>query len=147
MKLCNILKLLNPGSTQQLSAIAIRKKSLPFGSYWLGNIHDDKRLAKLYSAVDILICASKQGVFGQVALEAQACGTPVIASNVGGFKDIIQQDKTGLLVNEGDANAYVSGVSKILNPNEDIKKFSEASIDNALSLSEMQMVANKYYDI
>jgi hypothetical protein len=50
-------------------------------------------------------------------------------------------------VNEGDANAYVSGVSKILNPNEDIKKFSEASIDNALSLSEMQMVANKYYDI
>ena len=123
------------------------EKSLPFQSYWLGKIHDDERLAKVYSAVDVLICPSKQEAFGQVALEAQACGTPVIASNVGGLKDIIQHEKTGLLVNEGNANAFASGVSRILNPHEDIKKIAEASIDNALSLSEMQMVAHKYYDI
>ncbi len=123
------------------------EKSLPFQSYWLGKIHDDERLAKVYSAVDVLICPSKQEAFGQVALEAQACGTPVIASNVGGLKDIIQHERTGLLVNEGDANAFASGISNILNPNTDITKISAASIENAFNLSEMQMVAHKYYGI
>lgn len=123
------------------------EKSLPYQSYWPGKIHDDERLAKLYSAVDVVICPSSQEGFGLVALEAQACGTPVIASNVGGFKDIIQQDKTGLLVNEGDASGFASGVSKLLNTNAHIKKISEASIANAFCLSDMQMVANKYYDI
>ena len=123
------------------------EKLLPFRSYWLGKIHDDERLAKIYSAVDILICPSKQEAFGQVALEAQACGTPVIASNVGGLKDIIQHDKTGLLVNNDDSNTFATGIYKILNTNKDIKLISESSIKNALSLSEMQMIGNKYANV
>jgi len=123
------------------------EKPLPFRSYWLGKIHDDERLAKLYSAVDVVICPSKQEAFGQVALEAQACGTPVIASNVGGLKDIIQHDKTGLLVNEGDSSTFVAGIYNIFNQNKDIKKISEASIENAFSLSEMQKIGNKYADV
>lgn len=121
--------------------------SLPFRSYWLGKIHDDERLAKLYSAVDILICPSKQEAFGQVALEAQACGTPVIASNIGGLKDIIKNNETGLLVNEGNSNAFLAGISKILNLHEDIKKISAASIKNAFSLSDQKVIGNQYYDI
>ena len=71
----------------------------------------------------------------------------MIASNVGGLKDIIQHDKTGLLVNEGDSSTFVAGIYNIFNQNKDIKKISEASIENAFSLSEMQKIGNKYADV
>lgn len=124
-----------------------KKYPLPFRAYWLGKINEDEILAKLYSAVDVVICPSRQEAFGQVALEAQACGTPVVASDVGGYKDIIKHNKTGLLVNKNDSNAFAAGICKILSPYVDIKKISKNSIDNAFSLSEMNMIANKYYDI
>ena len=124
-----------------------KKYPLPFRAYWLGKINEDELLAKLYSAVDVVICPSRQEAFGQVALEAQACGTPVVASDVGGYKDIIKHNKTGLLVNKNDSNAFAAGICKILSPYVDIKKISKNSIDNAFCLSEMNMIANKYYDI
>lgn len=58
------------------------------------------RLPFFYSVAEICVLPSRYESFGMVALEAMACGTPVIASNVGGLTSVIQDQTTGFLVPE-----------------------------------------------
>ena len=55
-------------------------------------------LPDFYSAADVFVLPSYYESFGLVALEAMACGTPVVVSRVGGLKTFIKQGETGYLV-------------------------------------------------
>ncbi len=52
--------------------------------------------------------------FGMVALEAMACGVPVVGSRVGGLAVTVQDEVTGLLVPEGDAQALAGAIAHLL---------------------------------
>jgi D-inositol-3-phosphate glycosyltransferase len=52
--------------------------------------------------------------FGMVALEAMACGTPVVASGVGGLSFLVQDGKTGFTVPDGDVSVLQSVLMKLL---------------------------------
>ena len=67
-----------------------------------------------YSAADAVVMPSRYESFGLVALEAMACGTPVVASDVGGLSFIVRAGETGFLVPEGDEEAFAACISKIL---------------------------------
>lgn len=67
-----------------------------------------------YSAADILIMPSYYESFGMVALEAMACGTPVIASQVGGLAFLVQDGVTGFVVPGGDAVALSQKLSDLI---------------------------------
>ncbi|HAX05322.1 MAG TPA: glycosyl transferase, partial [Acidimicrobiaceae bacterium] len=56
--------------------------------------------------------------FGLVALEAAACGTAVVASNVGGLRDNVADGITGLLVNERDPELFAAAVDQLLDDSE-----------------------------
>jgi glycosyltransferase involved in cell wall biosynthesis len=64
----------------------------------LGTIKDPAQLALAYSAMDAHVVTSKMETFGQVSVEAQACGTPVFAYAVGGLPETLVDGKTGVLV-------------------------------------------------
>lgn len=64
--------------------------------------HVEKNLPIYYNASDIVVVPSLFEAFGTVNIEAMACGKSVIASNVGGIKEIITDGKTGLLIPPGD---------------------------------------------
>ncbi len=68
-----------------------------------------------YSAADMLIMPSYYESFGMVALEAMACGTPVIASQVGGLPYLVQDGKTGFVVPGGDPDALVEPLNRLMN--------------------------------
>src|SRR5207253_11003844 len=51
-----------------------------------------------YTLATLFVCPSVYEPFGIINLEAMACGTPVVASAVGGIKEVVVPDKTGLLV-------------------------------------------------
>jgi D-inositol-3-phosphate glycosyltransferase len=72
------------------------------------------RLRAYYAAADALVLPSYYESFGMVALEAMACGTPVIASSVGGLTTTVRDGITGLLVPEGDARALAARVETLL---------------------------------
>jgi D-inositol-3-phosphate glycosyltransferase len=75
---------------------------------------DQDTLVYYYSAADLVVIPSRYESFGMVALEAMACGTPVVASRVGGLTYSIQDGQTGFLVPERDAEALAEKVRLLL---------------------------------
>ncbi len=67
-----------------------------------------------YAAADVCVIPSHYEPFGLVAIEAMACGVPVVASNVGGLKFTIIPEETGLLVEPKDVKAFADGIDRIL---------------------------------
>jgi len=62
-----------------------------------GLVKDRRRLADFYAAGDVFVFASVTEVFGLVLLEAQACGTPVVAVGEGGVCDVVEDGHGGFL--------------------------------------------------
>jgi D-inositol-3-phosphate glycosyltransferase len=71
-------------------------------------------LAHYYSAAEVCVVPSHYESFGLVALEAMACGTPVIASRVGGLQQTVEDGVTGFLVPAGDEEALAQNLQLIL---------------------------------
>ncbi len=116
-----------------LRAAAIYEKSLPgvqtllvgHGQLWdeMHELHDElglsgvhflghqpqPKVARVYNAADVSIVPSRIEPFGLVAVEALACGTPVVATNAGGLPDFIN-DQVGALVPVGDHEALAQAI-------------------------------------
>ena len=73
-----------------------------------------EQLAELYSAADALVLASSREGWPNVLLEAMACGTPVIASNVGGIPEIVATPEAGVLMRERSAEGIADAVRALL---------------------------------
>jgi D-inositol-3-phosphate glycosyltransferase len=73
-----------------------------------------RRLRLLYAADDVPVMPSQYESFGMVALEAMACGSPVVASRVGGLTTTVQDGVTGRLVPEGDPAALAAAIIPLL---------------------------------
>jgi D-inositol-3-phosphate glycosyltransferase len=71
-------------------------------------------LSSYYRAADICLVPSRSESFGLVALEAAACGTPVVAAAVGGLTTLVEPGVTGFLVDDHSADAFVAPVRQIL---------------------------------
>jgi len=71
-------------------------------------------LSTFYRAADVCLVPSRSESFGLVALEAAACGTPVVASDVGGLRSLVDHGRTGYLVEEPDPEAYAAWIRQIL---------------------------------
>jgi glycosyltransferase involved in cell wall biosynthesis len=80
----------------------------------LGHISSKDTLATIYSSADVTIVPSRVEAFGQVAAESLACETPVIAFNNSGLADIVQHEKSGLLVEPFDVDALAFAIVRIL---------------------------------
>ncbi len=73
-----------------------------------------ERLADWYRAADVCLVPSRTESFGLVALEAAACGTPVVAANVGGLRTLIDDGRTGYLVEGRVPDDYADAVERLL---------------------------------
>lgn len=73
-----------------------------------------EQLPYFYSAADICVVPSYYESFGMVPLEALACGTPVIATDVGDLKNIIKSGETGHIVSDNSPENLAVGISSIL---------------------------------
>lgn len=67
-----------------------------------------------YSAADVTVMSSHYESFGMAALESQACGTPVVASRVGGLPYVVQDKVSGLLVPDDDHEELAAAIAQVL---------------------------------
>jgi len=71
-------------------------------------------LSTYYRAADVCVVPSRSESFGLVALEAAACGTPVVAAAVGGLATIVEDGTTGLLIEGRDPAAFADAIAGLL---------------------------------
>jgi D-inositol-3-phosphate glycosyltransferase len=71
-------------------------------------------LVDVYRAADVVVVPSYNESFGLVAIEAQACGTPVVAAEVGGLPVAVVQGVTGLLVPSHDAAEWAGALASVV---------------------------------
>jgi D-inositol-3-phosphate glycosyltransferase len=113
-----------------------------------------EQLPYFYSAADVCVVPSYYESFGLVALESLACGTPVVATDVGDFKSIIRQGETGYVVVDNAPHHLADKISLLLSrPSADTKsaqliratvsKFSWANVAEAI-VRDCQLVLANY---
>lgn len=110
--LVNAIRHLNPGfqvvlcagapdtpeiAAEMKTAVAAAQRSRP-GVIWIEEMVDNRSKIELYSHASAFVCPSIYEPFGIINLEAMACGTPVVASSVGGIKEVVVHGETGFLV-------------------------------------------------
>ncbi len=85
-------------------------------------------LSSYYRAADVTIVPSRSESFGLVALEAAACGTPVVASAVGGLTTLVDQGRTGFLIDDPTPERYAAAVRRIFDEPLMAERLSTASV-------------------
>ena len=90
-------------------------------------------LSSWYRASDIVLVPSRSESFGLVALEAAACGIPVVASAVGGLLSLVDDGETGFLIEGRKPADYARAMAKILDDELLRKSMSEAAVERARS--------------
>jgi len=81
---------------------------------WIGEMVPVEEVVQLYSHAAVFVCPSVYEPFGLINLEAMACETPVVASAVGGILEVVEDGKTGVLVEPGRPDALVAAICALL---------------------------------
>jgi len=101
---------------------------------FLGNLKEDV-LSVLYGCADVFVLPSIQEGQGIVLLEAQACGKPVVAFDIGGVCEAVQNGTTGLLVERGNIDGLAEALLSLL---------SDSALRTRMGLAGRSFVAENY---
>lgn len=88
-------------------------------------------LGSYYRAADVCVVPSRSESFGLVALEAAACGTPVVAASVGGLRTLVDDGVTGWLVRGGDPGDYAAAIDRVLSDDSMAQRMGDAAVRRA----------------
>ena len=98
-------------------------------------------LAQLYCALDVFVSSSHTESFGLALAEAMATGTPVVATETEGARELIQSGETGLLVPIGDVDKLAESALQLLNDREwRVRLGTEAQKDASVRFSVERMI-------
>lgn len=102
---------------------------------WLGFVGNDE-LASYYSAADVFCSPALGGEsFGIVLIEAMASGTPVVASDIPGYRDVLDRTGGGLLFATGDSGALADALVRMLSDGDARKSYARAGLDSSAMFS------------
>ncbi len=88
-------------------------------------------LAEWYRAATLVMVPSYSESFGLVAVEAQACGTPVVAAAVGGLRTAVRHGRSGMLVDSRDPARYARAVRELISAPEALARLSSGAREHA----------------
>ena len=92
-------------------------------------------LPAFYNASDALVVCSHSESFGLAALEAQACGTPVVGTPVGGLSYVVRDGESGFLLDTRDPTVFASRLKTLLGDEQLIRDFRVAAVRSAQAFS------------
>jgi glycosyltransferase involved in cell wall biosynthesis len=113
----------------------------------VGFLSNEIDLAKLYSAADIVIVPSRQESFSQVSLEAISCGTPVVAFDYSGPRDIITHKVNGYLAKPYDPKDLAKGIEWIFNSLSKSNQLCIKAREIAVEKFDIKQVAQSHIDL
>lgn len=116
-------------------------------SRYLGRLSDDLTLALAYSSADVMVVPSMQETFGQTASEALACGTPVVAFQATGLKDVVAHQKDGYLAQPFRVEDLVQGIQWVLEDSNRHQNLQVAAHDKAKREFSVELQAQRHLSL
>lgn len=120
--------------------------TLPFPAFWTGQIDDDARMARYYSAVDLTVVPSRIENLPQMATEAQACGCPVAGFHVAGMPEAVEHEGTGWLARAYDTADLAHGMATVLRDPERRAAMSARAVERARGTWTADRIVPQYLD-
>jgi glycosyltransferase involved in cell wall biosynthesis len=111
----------------------------------LGWLQDKNDVASVYQASDLYLHATKADTYPNAILEAMSCGTPVIASDIGGIPEQISDQVDGMIL-PNQPQIFASAISEVILDEHKLNRFARNSLKKARKyFNEIDMISN-YHD-
>lgn len=125
--------------------VLVKRLGLWHATQFLGRQTD---VPAILSHLDLLVLATTtHEAFGRVIIEAQAAGVPVVATKVGGVIDIIEDEKTGLLVPPADPTSMSEAIIRIFKDKELAHNLAEAAYKKVKEKYNVELMVNNTLDV
>ena len=112
--------------------------------HYMGRMHDEISQVLLYSAADIVVAPSMQENLSNTVMESLACGTPVVAFNIGGMPDMIDHHVNGYLARPFDPDDLADGIMWVLENKDRRDVLSQRARQTVVERYALKVVANRY---
>ncbi len=101
-------------------------------------------IPELLSCTNFLLITSEEESFGLSALEAMSCSVPVISTNAGGLKEVVENGKSGVLVDVGDTKAMADAVISLSNNSEKLNSMADEGRKRAVEKFNADRIISQY---
>ncbi|MEY8750885.1 N-acetyl-alpha-D-glucosaminyl L-malate synthase BshA [Alkalicoccobacillus gibsonii] len=125
-----------PAARELISELGLEEQVLVLGS--------QKHLAELLSISDVMLLLSEKESFGLVALEAMACGVPVIGTRIGGIPEVIKDGETGFLCEVGDVGDVMKRAIQLVEDPSTLQRFREAAMQDVIERFNADKIVAEY---
>lgn len=125
-----------PAARELISQLGLEEQVLVLGS--------QKHLAELLSISDVMLLLSEKESFGLVALEAMACGVPVIGTRIGGIPEVIKDGETGFLCEVGDVGDVMKRAIQLVEDPNTLQQFREAAMQDVIERFNADKIVAEY---
>ncbi len=136
-KIPSKLLMIGDGPERQNAEELCRSLSICNDIRFLGK---QEQMDEILSITDLFVLPSQYESFGLSALEAMACGVPVISTNAGGLPEINVHGKTGFLSEVGDILDMSQHALEILKDDKTLKHFKEQALEHARGFSKQRII-------
>lgn len=113
----------------------------------LGWVNDETLTVKAYNAADIFLMPSTAEAFGMMAMEAMACGKPVITFDGTSLPEVVMAPKGGVSVRQGNGDALLAALEELINNSDTRLKLGRSALDLARQHYDFNVHANKILDL
>jgi L-malate glycosyltransferase len=136
-----VLLMVGEGPERSSAQALARRLGLQDRVRFLGSYEN---IAEIVARADVFLLPSELESFGLSALEAQACGVPVVGSDAGGLPEVVKHTETGFLLPVGDVEGMAARTLEILKDDERRREMGQAGRRRAESLFGAERVVNQY---
>jgi glycosyltransferase involved in cell wall biosynthesis len=112
--------------------------------HYMGHLHDEISQVLLYSAADVVVAPSLQENLSNTVMESLACGTPVVAFDIGGMPDMIDHQLNGYLAKPFDSDDLARGIIWVLEDKSRHEKLAQRARQTVSERYELAAVAKQY---
>lgn len=120
---------------------------IPFKTKALGTLRTESEMATFYAAADVFVAPSIEDNLPNTVLESLACGTPVVAFNIGGMPDMIDHKQNGYLAHARSAKSLAEGIQFILNSKNQstLRANARSKVENTFTPGQQASAYLKLY--
>jgi len=115
--------------------------------HYLSCLYDDVSLSLLYAAADVMVTPSRQDNLPNTVVESLACGTPVVAFDIGGMPDMIDYPINGYLAKSFDTSDLAAGIDWVLSDENRHKELCINAREKAVACFDIETIARQYAEL